>query len=114
MRDPNSVYANEPVADASLRSLWHALVAETEDRLNARGERMADGSPMRLTESIRGRDGRTKRRAIFDLHSLRVSVLTALANDGGVPLHILSQCIAGHASVLMTLYYVKSDPVAMT
>lgn len=114
MRDPNGVYANEPVSDGTLRSLWHALVAETERRMNVRRERMADGSPMRLTERVRCKDGRVKRRSIYDLHSLRVSLLTALATDGGVPLHILSQCIAGHASILMTLYYVKSDPVAMT
>ena len=46
-------------------------------------------------------------RPAYDLHSLRVSLITALATDGGVPIPILSKCIAGHASILMTLYYVK-------
>jgi hypothetical protein len=114
MRDPTGTHRNEPVTDGRLRGLWHRLVSEVEDRMNARGERLADGSPMRLTERIRQISGKVRRRSIYDLHSLRVSLLTALATDGGVPLHVLSKCIAGHASVVMTLYYVKTDPVAMT
>lgn len=42
-----------------------------------------------------------------------MTLITLLAKEGGVPLHILSKCIAGHAALLMTLYYVKIDPETM-
>ena len=51
---------------------------------------------------------------MYDLHSLRVTLITALANEGGVPIPILSRCIAGHSSILMTLYYVKFNAVQIS
>jgi hypothetical protein len=120
MRDPNGTHPNEPVTDGRVEMLWNALMAKCEDDLAQRGERLPDGSPIRLTEyrqvTARQRGGVEKKQSrcsIYDLHSLRVSLLTALAIDGGVPLHILSKCIAGHASLVMTLYYVKTDPGAI-
>lgn len=112
MRDPNGMYPNEPVSDDRVRGLWDGLVEELERRLAERGERMADGESIRLTRP-RGGDG-ARRISRYDLHTLRVSLITALAVDGGLPLHILSKCIAGHASVVMTLYYCKVGREAMT
>lgn len=43
----------------------------------------------------------------YPLHSLRVSLITAFALEGGVPMPVLSKCIAGHARLVMTLYYTK-------
>ena len=43
----------------------------------------------------------------YSLHCLRVSLITAYATDGGVPIEILSKMVAGHTSLIMTLYYVK-------
>ncbi|MDO5294945.1 MAG: gamma-mobile-trio protein GmtX [bacterium] len=40
----------------------------------------------------------------YPLHSLRVSLITAYA----VPMPILSKAIAGHARLVMTLYYIKA------
>lgn len=39
-------------------------------------------------------------------HSLRVSLITALINDGKAPLHLISKLV-GHSSLVMTIYYVK-------
>lgn len=44
----------------------------------------------------------------YSLHSLRVSLITAYALEGGVPMPILSKAIAGHARLIMTLYYTKA------
>jgi len=44
----------------------------------------------------------------YPLHSLRVSLITAYALEGGVPMPILSKAIAGHARLIMTLYYTKA------
>jgi hypothetical protein len=42
----------------------------------------------------------------FPLHSLRVSLITALALDGKVPLETMYR-IVGHSRLVMTLYYIK-------
>jgi hypothetical protein len=93
--------------------LWDLLMESCEKELAASGERLPDGDPIVLTATFpdcQRRKKITRRRSLYDLHSLRVSLLTALATDGGVPLHVLSQCVAGHKSLVMTLHYLKTDP----
>ncbi|MBR0841743.1 hypothetical protein JQ607_16215 [Bradyrhizobium liaoningense] len=48
-------------------------------------------------------------RAIFTMHGMRASTLTAL-HLAGVPIGVLSKLVAGHATILMTLRYTKFDP----
>ena len=105
-RDPCGTYRNEPLTDSRLRPYWIALLDELERRVAARGETLADGSPILFVDK-RDSDTGSPLRPIYDLHTLRVSLITALATEGGVPIPILSRCIAGHASILMTLYYIK-------
>ena len=105
-RDPCGTYPNEPLTDSRLRLFWIALLGELERRVAARGETLADGSPILFIDKRHPASGQPLR-AIYDLHTLRVSLITALATEGGVPIPILSKCIAGHASILMTLYYIK-------
>ena len=108
MRDPCGTYRNEPVTDSRLRPYWVALMDELERRIAARGETLPDSSPIRFIARRDPKRG-TPLLSVYDLHTLRVSLITALATEGGVPISILSKCVAGHASVLMTLYYVKLD-----
>ena len=49
----------------------------------------------------------------FNIHGLRVATLTALA-ENGVPIEVLSKVIAGHSSILMTIYYLKFDAAAIS
>jgi hypothetical protein len=100
--DPS--HPQEPPTDGRLAMFWRLLVAELETRLEAQGIRNTDDSKIVLITK-RGKDG-FPRGMIFDPHSLRVAGLTALAG-AGVPIHILSQFVAGHATVLMTIYYNK-------
>lgn len=53
---------------------------------------------------------RLKYYPLFPLHSLRVSFITSYLQDGKVPLPIISKLLAGHSSLLMTLYYTKISP----
>lgn len=106
-RDVCGVHPAEPVRDSRLRTFWSLLLQELEHRVAARGESLPDGSRMRFVE-IQTANNFPK--SLYDLHTLRVSLITALAVDGGVPLHILSKCVAGHATILMTLYYTKPGP----
>ena len=106
-RDVCGIHPAQPVRDSRLRTFWSVLLQELENRVAARGEVLPDGLRMRFVEI---QTANNFPRSLYDLHTLRVSLITALAVDGGVPLHILSKCVAGHATILMTLYYTKPGP----
>lgn len=116
MRSPrpsknNPTDPRQPIDKKALERLWVALLAELEERLALRGEKRPDGGRIRFVRSGKNKGGLVP---LFDLHTLRVSLLTALATEGEVPLHILSKVVAGHASLVMTLYYVKTNPADLT
>ena len=50
---------------------------------------------------------------LFPLHSLRVSLITAYTMDTQLPLPVISKLLAGHARLLMTIYYNKLTPSVM-
>ncbi|MBY0252511.1 MAG: integrase family protein [Methylobacterium organophilum] len=103
-RDPCSKYnKDEPVSDSRLNTFWCLLVEELERRLIVKSIHNPDGSHIRLVTS-RCSLSHMPKSVEFDMHSVRVTGLTSLAN-AGVPLHILSSFVAGHATYIMTLYY---------
>lgn len=101
-------FPQEPPTDGRLNLFWLALIAELENRLAKANEANLDGSPIRLISCWRTEEGGKPKpsSAIFDMHTLRVTGLTALI-DAGVPIAIVSEFIAGHATVLMTWFYYK-------
>lgn len=107
--DPS--HPQEPPSDGRLKTFWCALLDELERRLAASGQANNDGSRIVLI-TARKHNGFPKA-CVFDPHSLRVSGLTALAG-AGVPIHILSQFVAGHATSLMTIYYQKPGAAKIT
>lgn len=105
-----------PISKMKLDALFHALAAETEDRLAAKG---FDRTNIGLTIEKRNIDcmiklGRSelKRRCAYDVHSLRVAGITNLL-EMGVPAHIVSEFIAGHMALVMTLHYAKFQPLKL-
>lgn len=111
-RDPCAAHPNEPIRGDRMQTFWASLVDELERRMAASGRTLPDGSPIKLIMRRSADSGYM--RPVYDLHSLRVSLITAYATEGGVPIHILSKCIAGHATILMTLYYNKPGPAYVT
>jgi len=103
-------FPHEPPTEGRLNSFWRLLIAELERRLDESGQRNSDGSKIEL---VTYRERGTPKSSIFDMHSLRVSGLTAFIN-AGVPIHILSEFVAGHATILMTLYYHKPGAAEIT
>lgn len=87
-----------PVSADGLSPLWHKLLTELEDRLITHGSK----------EETCIRFIKNKKTTLYPLHSLRVSLITAYAIEGGVPMPILSKAIVGHARLVMTLYYTKA------
>jgi hypothetical protein len=93
--------ADKPIAENSLIVIWRKLLEQLERNCAERGETAINGSPLKFVSE-------TQNKTFYPLHSLRVSLITAFALEGGVPMPILSKCIAGHSRLLMTLYYTKA------
>jgi len=94
-----------PLTANSLDRSWFELLASLEQRLARRGETKRNGEPIRFLSPLESRKPNSDT-TLFPLHSLRVSLITALALEGKVPFSIL-QKLVGHSRLLMTLYYFK-------
>lgn len=94
-----------PVSDSQLQPPWFALLKAFELRLANRSETHQNGSQIRFLPSPEQRKAWAYT-TLFPLHSLRVSLITALALEGQLPFPIL-QRLVGHSRLLMTLYYTK-------
>lgn len=103
-RDPNSPDRLQPLSWAKISRFWTEVLQEAERRLEKEGtsvslveqhETNTPSQPYRYTPK-------------YPLHSLRVSGITHFV-EAGVPLHIISEFVAGHSQLLMTLYYTKID-----
>ena len=107
-RDPSADRGTDPslpVSKQKLLKLWVELCAETERRIN----RVAQSESQRV-QLVTTAGGKT--RVLHDIHTLRVSGITDLL-DRGVPLNIVSEYVAGHATYIMTLWYDKPSPGQM-
>jgi hypothetical protein len=91
-----------PITDGVVDVAWCNLLVEQQDRLAANGEVHDNGSPVILAT----KDETARLSTPFPLHSLRVSLITALVLDGDFPFSLM-QKVAGHSRILMTLYYTK-------
>jgi len=102
----------KPILDSTLNALWLNLLIDFEKDIAKEGQTFSDGSRIKFVE-ISPNSKRLKYYPLFPLHSLRVSFITSYLQDGKVPLPILSKLIAGHSSLLMTMYYAKFSPNQM-
>lgn len=93
-----------PVSEKPMLSGWFRLLESLELRLADRGETHRNGAPIRFLPPPDERKNWVT--TLFPVHSLRVSLITALALEGQVPFPIL-QKLVGHSRLLMTLYYTK-------
>jgi hypothetical protein len=96
--------AESPPSYAAVHSFFNDALEELERRLNKE-------NPDRPVKLITGRDAsKAPNKAIYTIHGMRSSTLTEL-HLAGVPIEVLSKVVAGHASILMTLNYIKLDPL---
>ena len=87
-----------PLPADTLETQWFRLLEALELRLAGRGEAHRNGTPIRfLPPPDEQNNGMT---TLFPLHSLRVSLVTALALEGQVPFPVL-QKLVGHSRLLM-------------
>lgn len=85
-----------PISIKVLDTLWYKVLSELEIEVNKNLD-------TQKTIKFIKNEGST----FYPLHSLRVSLITAYALEGGVPIQILSKMVAGHSTLIMTLYYTK-------
>lgn len=93
-----------PLPDSCMFYSWFLLLEALEQQLADRGETHRNGSPIVFLPPVEARTSNPT--TLFPLHSLRVSLITALALEGQVPFPVL-QKLVGHSRLLMTLYYTK-------
>ena len=86
---------------------WYRLLAEVERRWN---EENPQSTPVQLVKRSE-RNGQTQA-AYYNPHGMRAAGLTTMLHRK-VPIEIISKLIAGHRTVLMTLYYMKLDPASV-
>lgn len=94
-----------PLTANTLDIPWFSLLESLELRLSDRGETHSNGARIRFLPPSEAR-AKSSLMTLFPLHSLRVSLITALALEGQVPFPVL-QKLVGHSRLLMTLYYTK-------
>lgn len=104
MREVPMVERHLPLTVTSLTRPWYRLLAALQERLRGNNQTDSSGIPILLVPPLE--DSNRGSTTFFPLHSLRVSLITALALDGQVPFPIL-QKLVGHSRLLMTLYYTK-------
>jgi hypothetical protein len=89
----NQYNALAPISKRKITSLFNDLCIEAEKRCREKGLpyvfTKADNTPL------------------FDVHSLRVAGISNLI-EAGVPIHIVSEFVVGHETVVMTMGYFKS------
>ncbi len=91
-----------PVTKEKLVNLFNSLAIETEKRMRDAGYNVT------ITRDVVNESSITKVSA-YDVHSLRVTGISNLI-EMGVPAHIVSEFVAGHMSLVMTLHYFKTTP----
>ncbi len=101
-RNPTSIGQEHlPIGVNGLDYIWYKTLQKLEEQLK-------ENTSSEEERALKFVNPDSKRTTYYPLHSLRVSLITAYALEGGVPMPILSKAIAGHARLIMTLYYTKA------
>lgn len=100
-RDPTRGENAAPLDSWSLTPIWYKLLARLEQSCAEQDETLDNGMPLRFV------DPNSDTATFFPLHALRVSLLSYFILDLKLPIAMVSKMIAGHATIIMTLYYTK-------
>lgn len=95
-----------PLIQKALARPWFLLLARLEKSCAEGGEALDDGTPFQFVQLGIGANG-TNVTTYYPLHALRVSLISYLVLDQQLPIAVVSKLIAGHARIIMTLYYTK-------
>lgn len=101
-RDPTDLHGDKPITRADFDALWYKLLIELELRCakSTSPEDKLNSKPIRFVAP-------GSKTTYFSLHALRVSLISYFILDLKLPVAVVSKMIAGHATIIMTLYYTK-------
>ncbi|MDR6384216.1 VPA1269 family protein [Paraburkholderia caribensis] len=102
-KDPATKRHDAPISYDRLATFYTKALAEVQKRIKCK-----HGQDIQLVTE--DEDGELK--WAVDLHTLRVSGITAMI-ESGVPLEVVSQFVAGHATLVMTLHYLRYSPLKL-
>ncbi|WP_457091827.1 VPA1269 family protein [Microvirga sp. P5_D2] len=113
-RNPKNNYGrkDEPITNDDVMWLWLRVNLELERRLEVEGQVGLDGQPIRLITSYNITTGQPAT-ALYDLHALRVSIITNLLETGEISPEMMMK-VVGHATVVMVMYYTKHSNVLIS
>jgi Putative integrase len=89
-----------PISGAKIQNLFNQLAVETQKQF----EKIYNRKIYLTVPS----GNNSARKCKFDIHSLRVTWISRLY-EMGIPIHIISEYIVGHASMVMTIHYLKNE-----
>ncbi|WP_081623512.1 VPA1269 family protein [Hoeflea sp. 108] len=91
------------VTRSEVDKAWNMLLAEGEARWNAL-------NPEKAIQIVsRQKSTGQPQSSIYNLHGIRVRGLSVLYQSG-MPIELISKMVAGHATLRMTVYYLRYDP----
>jgi Putative integrase len=93
-------HATPPISKSMLVDMFDNLAVATEKRMRRKG--------MNITLTKKTKNNK-KPQCLFDIHSLRVTMITRCA-ELGIPVHIIEEFLAGHQSLATTLHYLVHSP----
>lgn len=105
-RDPTGRSRRRPISDHRLRAFYSDVLSETEKRLKDKGYTLENGFDVKLTKETTHTSGKQYVSPVYDVHSLRVSGVTALLARG-VPMEIVARYVTNHKTLTMCLWYFK-------
>lgn len=103
-RDPCSDLPDQPISIGKVDNYWGKVLVRLEKSL----EEMGIPEKLVLSYTKQGQPGKL----LYDLHSLRVRWITAMA-ENGVDTAILMK-VVGHSTAIMTAYYQKHSVAHVT
>lgn len=92
-----------PISARKISDIFQLLLAEVQKRLLEE-----EGREVELVTS----DSEGNVSTHFTIHALRASLITHFI-EAGLPVHIVSEFVVGHANLIMTLYYNKTNPATI-
>lgn len=110
MKDQSLSTADQPPTAQVLAQFFFRVLDEVEGRLVREAEANNKKVNPRL---VIARKGKIPSACAYSLHSLRVTGITAFA-EAGVPANVIAEFLAGHLTVLMSVYYTKFGPDFIT
>lgn len=106
--NPTPSHKNFPPTKHLIIKMWNSLMIEIQRRLDEEGSDFSVVSKEKVEKFMNNIGGKNTYISYLTPHCTRVTGITRL-EEHGVPIHIISKLIAGHANVRTTFHYVKHE-----